>query len=37
MEDLVHDLLLLAAGETPLTGQVDPTDLAALVRDDVAT
>ncbi|MCW2764183.1 MAG: Signal transduction histidine kinase [Nocardioides sp.] len=36
MEDLVHDLLLLATGETPLTGQADPTDLAAIARDEVA-
>ncbi|WP_346387171.1 ATP-binding protein [Nocardioides sp.] len=36
MEDLVHDLLLLATGETPLTGQAEPTDLAAIVGDEVA-
>jgi signal transduction histidine kinase len=36
MEDLVHDLLLLAAGETPLTAQVDQTDLATIARDQVS-
>src|SRR5512146_126103 len=35
MEQLVHDLLLLATGETPLT-EVDATDLGAIVRDEVA-
>jgi len=36
MEALVHDLLVLAAGEEPLAGPTDAVDLARLVRDEVA-
>lgn len=36
MERLVHDLLLLATGETPLAAGADQAELAAIVKDEVA-